>query len=414
MIPRIVVVEPVSSGNALVTQARALGWEVLVASYDQGDRTLAPVVRSHATEILTVDTADEAALEAILGKAHDSVPLSGIVAGCEFYVDIVARVAATLGLPGLDPATVGLVRNKARMRAAVAGAGLACPRFASVGDLAPVDEACAHVGFPAVVKPVEAAGSIHVRRVDDLDAARAAVAAIRQDMAPALGRQLSRAVIIEQYLPGAEFSADGYVRDGAVHVAAVTRKVLGPEPYFVEIGHVTPATLDDAVTAAISAYTADVVRAVRISAGIFHCELRLSGGRPVLMEIAARVPGDKIVDLVEMSTGTALPTVALAAAVGADPAALGAFRQPTARVAGIRFITAGGLPTYAALGGWEELMARSWVTSGSILIEPGTPVPAQTDSRGRVAAVMFTADSGGQAEARWAEIGELITINGAA
>ncbi|GHF48517.1 hypothetical protein GCM10010218_32500 [Streptomyces mashuensis] len=406
MPPRIVVVEPVSSGNALVEHAHALGWDVLVASHDRDDRALTPHTRALAGEVLTVDTNDEAALEAALKAAHQRAPLDGVVAGCEFYVPAVARLCRALGLPGLDPARVDLVRHKARMREAVAAAGVAGPRFAAVDDVAETGAACAHVGFPAVVKPVESSGSIHVTRVEDVAAARAAVAAIRAEDELDLGRELNHQAIIEQYVPGDEYSADGYVLDGRVVVAAVTRKLLGPEPWFVELGHLTPAVLDPAVRTLVDDHTSAVARAVGITSGPFHCEFRLDAGRPVLMEIAARLPGDRIVDLVELATGVALPRVALAAATGRDPAALGAFRAPAAAAAGIRFLTADGLPSYDALTGWDELAHRPWLVSRHVIVPPGEPLPPAVDFRCRVASVLFTAISPEAAGDRWTALGD--------
>ncbi len=411
---RVIVVEPVSSGNALVLHARALGWEVLVASYDRDDRTLTAEVRSAATQILTVDTNDEAALAAAVKQADQRGQIDGIVAGCEFYVPAVARLAAAHGLPGLDPQTVDLVRHKGMMRAAVAAAGLAGPRFAVIGPQDPIDEACERVGFPAVVKAVESSGSIHVTRVDDLDAARAALRTLRADDSLDLGRALNHEAVVEQYLPGPEFSADGYVVDGTPVVAAVTRKLLGPEPYFVELGHLTPALLDEAERAATAEYAAGVARAVGITAGPFHCELRWSDGRPVLMEIAARLPGDRIPELVELATGAALPTAALAAAVGVHLADVGALRGAAAPAAGIRFLTAGGAGSYDRLDGWRELLGEPWVVSGHVLIAPGEPVATQqADFRCRIAAVVFTAHSPEQARERWDEIGDRVLVRSA-
>ncbi|GAA1964241.1 ATP-grasp domain-containing protein [Catenulispora subtropica] len=371
MTVRVAILEPASSGLALVHRAAALGWQPLVASHDQGDRRLDPAARAAAARIITVDTNDETALAAAVAGEHRRAPIDGVVAGCEYRVPSAARISAALGLPGLDPATVDLVRDKPSMRAAVAAAGLAGPRFAELDDPADLPAACAHVGFPAVVKPADGCGSMGVRRVDDVRGARAAVAAILRDTRLDLGVGLGRAVIVEQYLSGPEFSADGFVADGTPSVVAVTRKLLGPEPAFVETGHLTPADLLPWEAAALTSYAEAVVRAVGVTRGPFHCELRLSPHGPVLMEVAARLPGDRITDLLQLTTGVDLPTVALAAATGRDPFALGAFGAASAAAAGIRFLT----------------------------------VPGAADWRDRVGHELFTADSPRHARIRWEEIG---------
>ncbi|WCH94866.1 ATP-grasp domain-containing protein [Streptomyces moderatus] len=411
---RVLVVQPAFSANAYVVHARSLGWDVVVASHENEGRRVADAVRSLATEILTVDTNDNAALEAAVERAHRQSPIHAVVAGGEYYVPAAARLSALLGLSGLDLDAVDKVRHKASMREAVAAAGLEVPKFIVVGDPKEIDDACAYVGFPAVIKPVDSGGSVHVSRVDTVEEARAALAAMHAEEGLEFDRALTTDAILEQYVPGAEYSADGYVHDGEVVVVAVTRKLLGPEPRFLELGHLTPAPVDDGARDAMASYATDVVRAVGITAGPFHCELRLDEGRPVLMEVAARLPGDKITELMEMATGLVLPGRVLADLTGADPVSTQAHREPAAKAAGIRFLTAGGAGSYARLDGWEELTAEPWVVASPVLIEPGAGIKTdEADYSCRVAAVVFIADSPEEAHERWSEIGDRVRVLGA-
>ncbi|MFI5960783.1 ATP-grasp domain-containing protein [Streptomyces asoensis] len=411
---RVLVVQPAFSANAYVAHAHSLGWDVLVASREGEGRRVADTVRSLATELITVDTNDGAALEAVVVEAHGRSPIHAVVAGGEYYVPAAARLSARLGLPGLDPAAVDQVRHKARMREAVAAAGLDMPVFTVIRRPSDIGGACAHVGFPAVVKPVDSGGSVHVSRVDTVEEVRAAVAAMHAEEGLEFDRPLTTDAILEQYVPGTEYSADGYVHDGQVVVVAVTRKLLGPEPRFLELGHLTPAPLDEATRHELASYASDVVGAVGITTGPFHCELRLSDGRPVLMEIAARLPGDKITELMETATGLVLPGKVLADLTGSDPSAAGAFREPVAKAAGIRFLTASGAGSYARLDGWDELTAEPWVTASHVLVAPGAGIKTdEADYSCRIAAVVFTADSPEEAHERWSEIGDRVRVLGA-
>ncbi|MER5936415.1 ATP-grasp domain-containing protein [Streptomyces sp. NPDC001928] len=411
---RVLVVQPAFSANAYVVHARSLGWDVVVASYENEGRKVADAVRSLATEILTVDTNDNAALEAAVERAHQRNPIHAVVAGGEYYVPAAALLSARLGLRGLDLAAVDKVRHKARMREAVAAAGLEVPKFTVVRELTEIDEACAYVGFPAVIKPVDSGGSVHVSRVDSVEEARTAMAAMHAEEGLEFDRALTSDAILEQYVPGTEYSADGYVRDGEVVVVAVTRKLLGPEPRFLELGHLTPAPLDTPTRDEIASYATGVVEAVGITTGPFHCELRLNDGRPVLMEVAARLPGDKITELMEMATGLALPGRVLADLTGADPVSAQAHREPVAKAAGIRFLTAGGAGSYTRLDGWEELTTEPWVVASPVLIAPGAGIKTdEADYSCRIAAVVFTADSPEEAHERWSEIGDRVRVLGA-
>ncbi|MEX3845996.1 MULTISPECIES: ATP-grasp domain-containing protein [Paraburkholderia] len=82
---------------------------------------------------------------------------------------------------------------------------------------------------------------------------------------------------------------------------AVTEKILGPEPYFVEMGHVVDATLDERDPARLSAYVETVARQIGLTLGVFHAEVRMTRDGPTLIEIAVRLGGDRIYRLVELA-----------------------------------------------------------------------------------------------------------------
>ncbi|MET9609851.1 ATP-grasp domain-containing protein [Streptomyces sp. NPDC006512] len=407
---RVLVVEPASSGGAtLIGVAAEMGLRVVVATADSGDRRLSDAVRAAADSVLTVETNDQAALEAAVLELHRAEPFEAVLPGSDIYVTATARVAAALHLPGLPVATVDRVRDKSVMRAAVAEAGLRTPRFAQATTDAELRAAAERVGFPCVLKPVACSGSIHVSRADDLDQLTAAFQRLVTDPEPDMGKLHEHRVLVEEYVQGAEFSADGYVLEsGEVTVVALSRTLLGPEPDFVELGHLTPALVDDTTLKSVEAYVGDVVRAVGITSGPFHCELRLAADGPVLIEIGARLPGDRIVELLRLVTGVSLPRVAVATALGISLEAAGAFARPQAGSAGIRFFSAAGRSSYQELTGWSELEALPEVTESAVYFAPGETIPGVQDCRSRLGHALFTADSPQEALDRWQALGDLV------
>ncbi|GHE27393.1 phosphoribosylglycinamide synthetase [Streptosporangium violaceochromogenes] len=407
---RVLVVEPVSSGNALVAAARDLGLEVAVASYDADDRTLTDEVRSLADAVIVVDTNDQEALERAVLATHRETPFSAVLAGCDFHVPATARLAAALGLSGLRPETVEEVRDKALMRARSSEAGLRTPRFAQATSLDELRAAAEHVGFPCVIKPVDSSGSIHVSRADTWEELRAAFDRLLADHSLDLGRTLEHRAIVEEYVAGPEFSADGYVIGGRTTVVALTRKLLGPEPAFVEVGHLTPADEDAEVMLRVEEYVRAVVKAVHLTVGAFHCELRMTPGGPVLIEIAARLPGDRIVDLVHLATGVSLPRAMIAAHLGWSLEDVQAAGVPRAKSAGIRFHLADGHRSYRRLNGWDRLSRLPGVVETRLTIAAGEPIPEPGDFRSRIGHVIFTADSFQEASDLWHAVGDAVTV----
>jgi biotin carboxylase len=286
---RILIVEPMGVGLLLVTQARELGFDVVVATFDGDDRILPDAAKKQA-ELVLVDTNDEPALTAIVLEMHATKPFAGIIPGFEFYVDAVARLADLLGVPGLPAATVIGLRDKAVMRTKVRAAGLRVPRYAEASTAEELLAATAHVGFPAVLKPATSAGSVHVSRVDDVEQVAERYEWMAVDTRTDLGRSLDGRVMLEEYLDGPEVSVEGYVVDDNVVIVSVTAKLLGPEPYFVEVGHIAQRDLDPPVRDAVESYVVAVCRTLGVTLGPFHCELRLVDDEPVLIEIGARLP----------------------------------------------------------------------------------------------------------------------------
>lgn len=58
-------------------------------------------------------------------------------------------------------------------------AGLPTPKNYLITAEEQLDDAAAHVGFPAVIKPIFGAASIGVQRVDDMDGLRRGFRAVR-------------------------------------------------------------------------------------------------------------------------------------------------------------------------------------------------------------------------------------------
>ncbi|MFH0240874.1 ATP-grasp domain-containing protein [Streptomyces sp. HK10] len=408
--PRVLVIEAVSGGALLAQEALRQGHSVVIASADTADRTIPEELRDRIEELVTVETNDSAALLSAVRELHARSPVSAVFPGCDVYVPTAARVAAALGLRGLDVTMVDRVRDKTRMREAVAAAGLRCPRFTEVTDVEQLPKAGEHVGFPCVLKPVDQSGSLHVTLVHNPAELAAAYRKLSGDPFIDLGRPMGERALVEEYLAGPEYSVEGYVLDGRTTVVAVTEKILGPEPHFAELGHTVPAPLPTGLEEEIGVYVEDVVRAVGLTVGPFHCEVRITAHGPVLVEIGARMGGDRITDLVKLARGVDLARVWLAALLGEPPEAAGTL-APAAPVAGVHFFTAPGADRFTGAAGLADVLALSGVRRARIDLAPGDPIHPPTDFRCRIGWAVFTAESHEAAAELRRRIDETLRIN---
>lgn len=386
----IAVVEPASSGTALIEAAIKLGKRVHVLSIDAGDRVLTDSVRCRSASIVRVDTNDLNALTDAVRRLHAEVNLQALIPGFEYMVDATAVVAERLGLRGLPPAAAACTRNKLSIREAVARRGLAGPAYMAVNAWADLEQAAAQVCFPAVLKPIDGSGSLMVRRVDNMHELRSAYRSMQQQPLLDMGRTVGTHAMLESYVAGREFSIEGVVDPSGTRVIAVTEKILGPEPHFVEMGHVVEAGISSEDRAALVAYIAEVVDAVGLTLGVFHAEARIGQSGPVLMEIAARLGGDRIYRLVELAKAVSLPALMIRSYCGEEH-----LPHPSPhhsqQVAGVRFLTLGEAGHFESVQGVDQVRAMEGCQEVEIYYGPYTKIPAAVDFRGRIGHILFSA-----------------------
>ncbi|MFI5751119.1 ATP-grasp domain-containing protein [Streptomyces sp. NPDC051644] len=276
-----------------------------------------------------VDLTDPTALLAggrALADRHD---LAGVVTWDEWNLVPTARLARALGLSSNSVEVMRACRNKATARTLFARHGVPSAASMKARTLLEAGLATMTLGFPAVIKPAAFAGSIGVMRVDRPEVLPAAFAFASE------GASRSRedtGVLVEEYLDGPEVSVECVTHRGETTAVAVTRKHLGPAPYFDETGHTVDAA--DPLLAQVAPAAAAAVRALGVTDGVQHVELRLVSGRPRLIEVNARIGGDMIGHLVRLATGIDLPKAAADLACGRAPDL-----TPTRReAAGIRML----------------------------------------------------------------------------
>jgi biotin carboxylase len=323
--------------------------------------------------------------------------VEGVVTGWEFFTPFVAQVAHALGLPGNDVSRATASRNKRDMAAAFRAHGVAVPGAAEVTqpDRAIVAVRAAGLRPPFVVKPAENAGSVGVTVVHDEAALPAAVATARswpEEFPHAI--PLDNTALVQEYIPGEEFSVESVAFDGEITHLAVTQKLTTSDHRRAEIGHTVPALLPDASRTALLEVVGDALRAVGLRNGVGHTEVKLTPeGTARIIELGTRPAGDHIVRLVHRATGVDPARAYLEVALGRRPET-----APTRHdAAAIRFLTAERHGTFRALDGVPE---DAGVEEVELYVEPGDEVTVAEDNVGRIAHVLLAAPTPEEANER--------------
>jgi biotin carboxylase len=172
--------------------------------------------------------------------------------------------------------------------------------------------------IPFVVKPADHAGSVGVTIVDDRRATQDTFrhASERRHSLP-YGREPDPRLVVQQYVAGEEFSVESVTQRGASQHVCITRKLTTKGAHRTELGHSVPADLDSATMQRILAETDRALDAVGIVNGVSHTEVIVeAGGRCVIVETGARIPGIPIGELVSLAVGVDLSRAAVDIALG--------------------------------------------------------------------------------------------------
>ncbi|WP_435847306.1 ATP-grasp domain-containing protein [Streptomyces eurythermus] len=238
----------------------------------------------------------------------------GVLCSGEVFVDPAGALAEALGLPGPGSWAARVCRDKVMQRVVLGDHGPAWRAFAPHAR----DTATSEV-YPCVVKPAGRMFSSGVVKAADDAELRAALAAYEPD----------ETILVEELVTGPEFSVEALVHHGEVVWSGVTAKLTNEDGsrYFTEIGHTSPARIPSSDAEALIAANTAILKTLRFGSGITHAEFRLSEGRPVLMEIAARLPGDAITMLWHLATGRPIEPAMVDLALGIEPR----YPEPTRR-----------------------------------------------------------------------------------
>jgi len=313
---RVLLVLPNRSYRAAVflEAARRLSLELVIAS-EEGS-TLGHL---HPEQELIIDFANPAAAAAAAAETASRNPFQAVVPADEAGVLVAAHIAQRLGLRSSSVRAVAATRNKSVLRERLQGSGVSQPLWWPW----PEDQGLTAVQYPAVVKPLDQAASRGVIRVDDeaqlLAAGQRIRSMLRSDPECAAPSE-SIALLVEEFVAGPEVAVEALLVAGEMRLLAIFDKPEPLEgPFFEETIYSVPTALESARQTEVVAALGRVVRALGLTEGAIHAELRLGGGRPALIDLASRSIGGRCSRVLHFRSGRTLEEVILLAALGEDP-----------------------------------------------------------------------------------------------
>ncbi|PWJ63047.1 MULTISPECIES: acetyl-CoA carboxylase biotin carboxylase subunit family protein [unclassified Fibrobacter] len=272
--------------------------------------------------------ADFSDKDAMLALAREE-GVSAVCSGCnDFALLSTVYVCEKLGLPGHDSLETSLqIHHKDKYRALAERLGIPTPRSRRVSvshaESAPrhaeesqhqflsLDEACAGLTFPLIVKPVDLTGGKGIHRVNNLDEAQAAY----ED---AVARTREDHIVVEEFVVGSNHGFSCFLKDGKVAFYFADNEQYYLNKYMVS-GANTPSSTSQKGLNLLVEYSERIAADLHLVDGILHIQyIEQDDGIPVIIEICRRPPGDLYIKFVKYATGVDYPKMLIAAECGLD------------------------------------------------------------------------------------------------
>ena len=230
-----------------------------------------------------------------------SQPIDRIVALDEFDMENVSALREHLRIPGMGLTTVRYFRDKLAMRARARQTEILAPEFVHVLNHDSLREFMSRVSGPWLLKPRSQASGIGMKKIHK-----------PEELWPwldQLGDQQSF-YLLEQFVPGSVYHVDSVISENEVVFAEAHGYGAPPLETSHQGGVFTTSTLprDAEEARALQKINRDLIESLGLVRGVTHAEFLKAhaDGKFYFLEIAARVGGAYIADVIEAATGVNL------------------------------------------------------------------------------------------------------------
>jgi biotin carboxylase len=227
--------------------------------------------------------------------------INRIVALDEFDMENVSAIREHLRIPGMGLTTVRYFRDKLAMRMRAKEAGISVPEFVHVLNHDELQDYMARVPGPWLLKPRSQASGIGMKKIYQ-----------PSELWPwldKLGDEQSH-FLLEQFVPGSVFHVDSVVNEREVLFADAHAYGVPPLDVSHAGGVFTTRTVerDSSDAKALREVNKKLIESLGLLRGVTHAEFLKShsDGNLYFIEIAARVGGAYISDVVEAASGVNL------------------------------------------------------------------------------------------------------------
>jgi biotin carboxylase len=293
----ILCISSYEKGQEFIRTCKARGCRVLLLTVEKLRHASWPFESIDEVFTMPEDLPLESLLYAVSYTAR-SQPIDRVVALDEFDMENVSALREHLRIPGMGLTTMRYFRDKLAMRARAKETGITVPEFVHVLNYDHLHEFMAGVPGPWLLKPRSQASGIGMKKIHK-----------PEELWPwldKLGDQQSF-YLLEQFVPGSVYHVDSVISEREVVFAEAHAYGAPPLDTSHQGGVFTTRTLarDGEEARALREMNGDLIEGLGLMRGVTHAEFLKAhaDGKFYFLEIAARVGGAYIADMIEAATG---------------------------------------------------------------------------------------------------------------
>ena len=232
-------------------------------------------------------------------KSAEALEIDGIVTfASDVAIPTLGYVAKQLDLIGPERSVAETMAHKGKFREFQAENGLNHPRFVLANHFEDIESQIAQFTSDLMFKPVDSSGSRGVSIVNKPDPESCALA-----FEHAKGYSRSETVCVEQYVEGIDVSGDGFIADGRLAFAVITKKYKRD---LVITGHSIPTDISADDQSRVIAEVSKTCAAIGYLNGPLDFDARITNDRVTILEMSPRLGGNGIPLIIERGTGVDL------------------------------------------------------------------------------------------------------------
>jgi biotin carboxylase len=293
----ILCVSSYEKGQEFIRTCKAMGCRVLLLTAEKLRNAEWPFECIDDVFTMPAELPLEGLINAVSYAAR-SQPIDRIAALDEFDMENVSALREHLRIPGMGLTKVRYFRDKLAMRARAREAGILVPEFAHILNYDNLREFMARVPGPWLLKPRSQASGIGMKKIHS-----------PEELWPwldQLGDQQSF-YLLEQFIPGSVYHVDSVVSERSVVFAEAHAYGTPPLDTSHHGGVFTTRTLPREAEEAKSLHEINhnLLEGLGLKRGVAHAEFLKAhaGGKFYFIEVAARVGGAYISDVIEAAAG---------------------------------------------------------------------------------------------------------------